>query len=63
MPLLKGEVAFRHVSDEMTEGSAVEEPSCNFLMYRHKKLSESTVHSLIKESKELFFGKASLLCC
>ena len=35
---LKGEVAFRHVSDEMTEGSAVEEPSCRFLMYWHKRL-------------------------
>ena len=31
MPPLKGEVAFHHVSDEMTEGSAVEEPSWNFL--------------------------------
>ena len=39
MPPLKGEVAFHHVSDEMTEGSEVKEPSCRFLMYRHKRLN------------------------
>ncbi len=39
LPPLKGEVAFHHVSDEMPEGSAVEEPSWNFSMYRHKRLN------------------------
>ena len=38
LPPLKGEVAFHHVSDEMTEGSAVEEPNCSFSMYWHKRL-------------------------
>ena len=38
-PPLNGEVAFHHVSDEMTEGSAVEEPNCSFSMYWHKRLN------------------------